>query len=144
MSKEHEKLKKDVNTNGSKLIKEVVEILSMKSLANRFPYPITVENVHLGYKNNVITVQGKQNTLIHCKFVVSPTGITFIHHTLADKPLSDTRSNSLKSALDSVLDLFRFFDVTPFEIALESNQGSVALVASTSQGRVAIVGIKGS
>ena len=72
MSKEHEKLKKDVNTNGSKLIKEVVEILSMKSLANRFPYPITVENAHVGYKNNVITVQGKQDTLIHCKFVISP------------------------------------------------------------------------
>lgn len=116
----------------------------MKSLANHSPYPITAENVHLGYKNNVITVQGKQDTLIHCKFVVSPTGITLIHHTLADKPLSDTRSKSLKSALDSVLGLFRFFDVTLFELALESNQGSVALVASTSQGRVAIVGRKGS
>ena len=45
---------------------------------------------------------------------------------------------------DSVLGLFRFFDVTLFELALESNQGSVALVASTSQGRVAIVGSKGA
>ena len=58
--------------------------------------------------------------------------------------MSDTRSKSLKSTLDSVLGLFRFFDVTPFEIALESNQGSVALVASTSQGRVVIVGSKGA
>lgn len=141
MSAEHEKLKKDLNIKGTKLLNEIIDVMSMKSHSNRAPYPVTVDNLHVGIKGKRITVQGKQDVKIHCGFVVEDSGKVFlVHNTLATKELSATRAEAIKKAYDGITGLFTVFNVTPHEIALESNGGKVALVANTSQGRVAIVG----
>ena len=140
VNKEHEQLQKEVNKKGDALLGEIIEILSMKSLAKYFPYPISCDNLHIEIKGNVITIQGKQDTRIHCVLTIVGNVVVLGSANYVNKELSKTRSEAVIAKVDAVKGLFTFYDVTPFAIALESNGGRVALVSNTSRGRVVVIG----
>ena len=132
MSKESEKLQQDLNKYGKALIGSVADLLKMKSHASYFPYEPNFETLHLGIKGDKVSLQGKLDTRIYSYLVVSDNGVP--------KVLSATRAKEIKQGLKNITSLFTFYDVTPFEIALEVNGEKVAMVASTSRGRVTVVG----
>ena len=88
-----------------------------------------------------MSIQGRVDTRIHSYLVISGEQVSLLSATGATKELSATRAKEIVKGIENIKSLFTFYDVTPFEIALEVNgDGKVAMVASTSQGRVVIVG----
>lgn len=140
MSKESEKLQQDLNKYGKALISSVADLLKMKSHASYFPYEPNFETLHLGIKGDKVSLQGKLDTRIYSYLVVSDNGVSLLGKTGAPKVLSATRAKEIKQGLSNIASLFTFYNVKPFEIALEVNGDKVAMVASTSQGRVTVVG----
>lgn len=140
MSQETEKLKKELNKNGKALLGAVSDILAMKSYAKYFPYVPNGDTLHLGIKGNRLSIQGKQDSRIYAYFVVDGDGVTLVPSTGAPKVLSATRAKDIHRGLNGIISLFTFYNVKPFEIALEVNGDKVAMVANTSQGRVTIIG----
>lgn len=141
MSKEHEKLKQELNKHGKALIGSVANLLGMKSHARFFPYEASFDTLHLGIKGDRVSIQGRVDTRIHSYLVISGEQVSLLSATGATKELSATRAKEIVKGIENIKSLFTFYDVTPFEIALEVNgDGKVAMVASTSQGRVVIVG----
>ena len=141
MSNEHEKLKQDLNKYGKALIGSVADLLKMKSHANFFPYEPGFDTLHLGIKGDKVSIQCRLDTRIYSYLVIKGDLVTLLSVKGTTKELSATRAKQIVKGVKDIKSLFTFYDVTPFEIALEVNgDGKVAMVSNTSQGRVVVIG----
>lgn len=139
MSNENEQLKQQLNTEGTKLFDSIISLLKMKSFSNRFPFEPSTDTLSVSIKGRRVSLEGKNDTRVYSYLVLdSEDSVTLYSSNLADKKLSGIRSKEIIEGVKGIRQLFSVYDVTAFNIYLESDGSKVSMVADTSQGRVSI------
>lgn len=138
MSKEFN-LEKEIHVRGKALLKEIVDLLALKGMANVVPYKITQDNLYVEYYNGVLVVQGRNDAVSYLNIVLSGDKFECKAKNCSVKPLSLSRSKAIKEKVQSVIGVFDFYGVKVTRFSLELHGNDVAIVSDTSRGRQSMV-----
>lgn len=132
-------LEKEIHVRGKALLKEVVDLLALKSMSGVVPYKITLDNLYIDYANDILTVQGRNDAVTYLKISLIGDSFECSAKNSKVKPLSASRSKAIKEKVQSVIGAFSFYNVKVSRFSLELHGTDVAIVSDTSQGRHSMV-----